>query len=870
MPRECRTSGGRRPARPGHGTDGHPAARRSAPRALVALAAGVVVAALSVAPAAASSAGPARPAGPGQADPAQPLSVTITSISPTYATPKGKVTVSGTVTNTTATAAPGLSVQLWSSSVRFPDRGTMASYLTAPTGAGIDTPLRNSMQALATVPAHSTRPWSLTLRVSQAGMTTFGVYPLAAQLSQFDAQVDAARTFLPFWPAASQARTVRPVSLAWIWPLIDVPHRAACPALLNDSLAASLAGGGRLNQLLAVGSSAVGRSTGLTWAIDPALLSDAKVMTARYQVGGTATCTHASARPASAAARAWLRGVQSVAAQQDFFVTPYADVDVAALSHRGLNSELADAFADGRQTALAILHGQVQRPAAEGSRASPGATGLIAWPPNGVADYGVLESLAASPNRIGTVILDDRMMQPAVPTNVTPTAVTTTPDGVYGQMHVLLADHGIGQVLSTPAGSLPGIAPGTKPSPAAAAFAREQWFLAQTAMIASEAPHTARAVVVAPPRRWDPGAGLASSLLDETVHTPWLRPASLSSLTAAPRPTGQVRRNGPPKYQVSPSELRAPLLRQVRQLNDQIGLLASILVQSGPRYLSTAVAAVESSAWRGQPSGRRTARQLLRKVSTFVAAQQRRVRIIDPLRVTLGGKSGEVPVSIRNRLGQAVTVRLGVSVPSDGRIAIRNPRQLITVPAGQQKTIKIPVKASEAGSTTLTLWLTNPDGRPLPGSTARVTVEATHFGTMAIVIIGIALAVFLITAIGRAIRRGIRQPGGGDEGGPGGTAAPGGDGDGTAAADEGAAVPAADGTAAAGDGAAVAEAGRTAAAGDSGADGADRAAGTGPTGPDPAYTGPEADTVERKRAGRSPAAKEPDEHASTPGRAERR
>jgi hypothetical protein len=833
----------------------------------VALAAGVVVAALSVAPAAASSAGPAWPAGPGQASPAQPLSVTITSVSPTYATPKGKVTVSGTVTNTTATAAPGLSVQLWSSSVRFPDRGAMASYLTAPTGAGVDSPLRNSVQRLATVPAHSTRPWSLTLRVSQAGMTTFGVYPLAAQLSQFDAQLDAARTFLPFWPAASQARTIRPVSLAWIWPLIDVPHRAACPALLNDSLAASLAGGGRLNQLLAVGSSAVGRSAGLTWAIDPALLSDARVMTARYGVGGTATCTHAAARPASAAARAWLRGAQSVAAQQDFFVTPYADVDVAALSHRGLNSELADAFADGRQTALAILHGQVQRPAAAGSRAGPGATGLIAWPPNGVADYGVLESLAASPNRIGTVILDDRMMQPAVPTNVTPTAVTSTPDGVYGQMHVLLADHGIGQVLSTPADSLPGIAPGTRPSPAAAAFAREQWFLAQTAMIASEAPHTARSVVVAPPRRWDPGAGLASSLLDETVHTPWLRPASLSSLTAAPHPTGQVRRNGPPKYQVSPSELRAPLLGQVRQLNDQIGLLASILVHSGPRYLSTAVAAVESSAWRGQPSGRRTARQLLRKVSTFVAAQQHQVRIINPLPVTLGGKSGEVPVSIRNRLGQAVRVRLRVSVPSDGRIAIRNPRQLITVPGGQQKTIKIPVKASKAGSTTLTLWLTNPDGRPLPGSTAQVTVEATHFGTMAIVIIGIALAVFLITAIGRAIRRGIRPPGGGDEGGTGGTAAPGEDGDGTAEAEEGAAAAEAGGAAAAGDGAAAAAAGRAAAAGDSEAGGAD---GAGPTGPDPAYTGPEADTVERKRAGRSPAAKEPDEHASTPGWAERR
>ena len=819
----------------------------------MAIAAGVAAAALSVAPAAASSAGHA---GRGQAGPAQPMSITITSISPTYATPKGKVTVSGTVTNTTGTAATGLSVQLWSSSVRLPDRAAMTSYLTAPAGAAVDSPLPKSLQALATVPAHSTRPWSLTLRVSQAGMTTFGVYPLAAELSQFRAPVDAARTFLPFWPAKSQARTVRPVSLAWIWPLIDAPHQAACPALLNNKLQASLASGGRLNQLLAVGSSGVGRGADLTWAIDPALLNDAKVMTARYRVGGTATCGHASAFPASAAARAWLSGVQSVAAQQDFFVTPYADVDVAALSHRGLTSELANAFADGRAEAQATLRRQVQRPpvTAGDPRAGAGATGLIAWPANGVADYGVLESLAASPNRIGTVILDDTMMPPAVPTTVTPTGVTSTPDGVYGQMNVLLADHGIEQLLSAPADSLPGIAAGTTPSPAAATFARKQWFLAQTAMIASEAPHTARAVVVAPPRHWDPGAALASSLLDETVDTPWLRPASLSSLVAAPRQTGQVRRDGPPKYQVSRSELRAPLLRQVQQLNNQIGLLSSILVHPGPLYLSTAVDAVESSAWRGEPSGRRTARQLLHKVNAFVAVQQHQVRIIDPSRVTLGGKSGEVPVSIRNTLGQAVRVRLRVSVPSTSRIVIGKPSKLITVAGGEQRTIKIPVKASEAGSTTLTLWLTNPAGRPLPGRPATVIVEATHFGTMAIVIIGIALAVFVITAIGRAIRRGIRSPGG-DGGGAGETPTAGADGDGTAtagAARDGSAAAAADED---GDGTAAA---------------VDGAAETGPTDPDAAYTGPEADTVERERERRSPAAKEPDEHARTPGWAERR
>ena len=776
-------------------------------------------------------------------------------MSPTYATPKGKVTISGIVTNTTATAATALSAELWSSSVRLPDRAAMTSYLTAPAGAAVDTPLPKSLQTLPTVPAHSTRPWSLTLRVSQAGMTAFGVYPLAAQLSQFGAPVDAARTFLPFWPAASQARTVRPVSLAWIWPLIDVPHQAACPALLNNNLQASLASGGRLNQLVAVGSSPVGRSAGLHLGHRPGA-AERREGDDRPVPGRRHRHLHPHVRPPGQRGRPRLAQRGPVGGRPAGLLRhalrrrgrrralpPRPDQRtgrrVRRRTHRGAGDPArADAAAPG---------------GAGGGRAAAAATGLIAWPPNGVADYGVLESLAASPNRIGTVILDSTMMQPVIQTGITPTAVTSTPDGVYGQMHVLLADNGIEQVLSTPAGSLPGIAPGTKSSPAAAAFAREQWFLAQTAMIASEAPHTARAVVVAPPRRWNPGAALASSLLDETVHTPWLRPASLSGLVAAPQQAGQVRRESPPKYQVSRSELRAPLLRQVQQLNGQIGLLASILVRSGPRYLSTAVDAIESSAWRGQPSGRRTARQLLRKVSAYVAVQQHQVRILDPLRVTLGGKSGDVPVSIRNTLGHAVTVRLQVSVPSSGRVVIRNPEKLITVPGGTQRTIKIPVKASEAGSTTLTLWLTNPAGTLLPGSTAHVTVEATHFGTMAIVIIGIALAVFVITAIGRAIRRGIRQPGGGDQGGAAGTAAAGAAEDGTATG-----VEAGDGTAA------------EVAAGDETAAAEDGTAETGPTEPDAAYAGPEADSVERERAGRPPAAKEPDEHASTPGWAERR
>jgi hypothetical protein len=779
--------------------------RRAGVRLLaLALAVGWVLAA--AAPALAAAGAAARR----QAPPAR-VTVAITSMNPTIAVPRGTVTVTGTVTNSAAARLTGLQIQLWSSPVRLATRSAMESYLTG--AAGLDQPT-SAVRQIASVAGHSTVPWTLTLRVSDVGMTMFGVYPLAAVLSQGLSTLATFRTFLPFWPGKPAYRTVKPLAISWVWPLIDVPHRAACPALLTNSLAGSLASGGRLSQLLAAGMSPLGQSAQLTWAIDPALLADVKAMTTPYLVGGTATCVHAVSHPASPGAQAWLRSVRSVTSQQDFFVTPYADVDVAALAHQGPDGDLPATVSDGQAAATAVL-GRAQRAAAAGG--AKDAPGLIAWPPEGLADYGVLEGLAAS--GIGTVILSSNMMRPTTP--YTPTAVATTLDGLGTELHVLLADNGLARILALPDAGLPGATassaagvPGEVPTGPGAVFARTQWFLAETAMIAAEAPSIPRAVVVTPPRQWDPGPTLASSLLTATTQTPWLRPSTLAGLIATAAPGAGLNRKGPPEHQVSPDELSVSLLHQVRRLDAQIRLLDSILAHPGRRYLSTATAAIESSAWRGGRAGRRQAEQLLHRVTAYVNAQLQQVSLVDQGRVTLGGKSGPVAVSVSNRLSRAIRVRLHASAANGDQVTIGKYNSTVEVAAGTQTTIKIPVKAAEAGSSTLTLWLTTPDGKPLPDSTARLTVEATNFGTMAIVIIGIALGVFVLTATARAVRSG-RVRAGEDPGEPAEPA----DGD--------------------------------------------------PTGPDLASAGAGADSVGPER-GHPTGTKEPDEHASIPGRAERR
>ena len=94
-------------------------------------------------------------------------------------------------------------------------------------------------------------------------------------------------------------------------------------------------------------------------------------------------------------------------------------------------------------------------------------------------------------------------------------------------MTVLLADHVLTGVLAagdTSSGVLP----------ASTQFAVSQRFLAETAMIAAEAPDSDRSIVVAPPEDWSPSAALAGELLSETTGTPWLTPAALGSLAGAP------------------------------------------------------------------------------------------------------------------------------------------------------------------------------------------------------------------------------------------------------------------------------------------------------------------------------------------------
>ena len=662
------------------------------------------------------------------------VSFAIDSVSPKIAGPGGKVVVTGTITNGTGSALAGLSVQLYSSDAWFPSRDEMDSFATGdgtvPLAAEGDPDLLS-----ASIRPGGTATWRASFTAS--GFPQFGVYPLQAQLSDMTGGLVATqKTLLPYWPGSSAP--VTKLKIAWIWPLIDQPYRQACGALTSSALTKSLAGGGRLGTLLTAGTE--NPQTDLTWAIDPALLGDASTMTGTYQVGAgpgwnAGNCTGAADEPASPAASKWLSSLKGALATQPAVITPYGNTDVAALVHRGLTGDLVSAYNLGEAVAGRVLGRSFSM--------------NMALPAGGLADQSVLTTLAAK-EHVTSVVLNSSQMPP-VDQQLFPAddAVTSLRTIAGTPMNVLLADNTISNLLKGANGSMT----------AGAQFALEQQFLAETAMITSEAPYSSRSVVISPPETWSPTLSLAASLLQES-GAPWLEPTTLSSLAGS---HSTVERRPPPAAKRSPRELSRSYLSTVSGLGARLATYTSILDKPQAGYttgLDEALAATESSAWRGGGASAAGGEALVRAYAEYLSHAENGVRILRPPEITMAGSSGVLPVTIQNSLKQNVQVKLSASVPaiSGGAapLTVGQVGQPISIAAQQTVVEKIHVNSAPNGTTAIQLQLTNSGGKQLRSPAVPLIVHSTRYGRAILFLIAAAIGLLVLTSVFRAVRRWLR------------------------------------------------------------------------------------------------------------------
>jgi hypothetical protein len=727
---------------------------RRAPRAL---AVALVLAVVAVPAALIITAAPPAAAATAQASQAS-ATVTITGLSPQWAGPGTTVTVTGIVTNTSATRR--LIVQLLDSSTPVSSVSELQQS-AAGLYALADVPLPTATWESGLLSQGASASWSIQLPTSV--MTSFGVYPVAAQVEDvFDQPLNWTESFLPYVPAKKgpYGSTVPAAQkVAWVWPLIDQPlldepWHNACSGRQAAALASSLRSGGRLGQLLAAAGAPTGSAVtsavqeqavksdssrpakapvvrgqqpqtlastdGLTWAIDPALVANVSAL------AGCGARQPQWARSASA----WLAKLKAETAGEPAFVTAYGDPDMAALIGAGHAPDVQRSFTYGRSEASRILGLNLSPPAAGTTPTGQAQATGLAWAADAQVSYGTLEDLAAADD-VGTVLLGSSAYPAAQ------TSVVRTPAGNGSYLNVLLASNLLTSTLGT-ATSAPG-----------SGFSAAQDFLAETALMAQQDPSVP--IIVAPPQRWQPPAGLAADLLRTTASAPWLSPASLTSLTggkSTPTVEWPTSGSGPA---VSQTEL-GPL----NGLDRDVTQLQQLRARPDPA-LYLAVSTVESSAYEGRFKA--PALAMIATLSRRIGQQQQLVRIVAANRITLGGLRGSVPVSVDNRLDYAVEVGLRLSYDTIGgaKVAAGSPGML-TVPAGTAETVKLRFSASQTGSTTISMTLATRDGQLLDMQPVRMTVQTTQVGLLGIIIFAAALGVFLLASAARAIRRGRPRP----------------------------------------------------------------------------------------------------------------
>jgi hypothetical protein len=604
--------------------------------------------------------------------------------------------------------------------------------------------LATTDQLSAPVPNGVTVHWSVSFPAgADYNWPNVAVYPIEMQaVSSANTLLATAHTLLPWWPSKTAAV---PLKVAWIWPLVDTPQQGACKdTLASSELSGSVASGGRLSALLGAGAAWAQRDQ-LTWSIDPALLSDVSVMTRGHFTGGNGDCTGRFQATASTAAASWLTSLRSATAGQPAFLTSYANVDVAALSHDGLSASIRSAYQVGRMVAGQILPNTFGK---TGEGTGDGTVLRAAWPADGLADRGVLASLVSE---AGTRTLVLASGQARSSTGNFDNALSRTTSGGT-PVSLLLADSQISTLLGTASPS----------DTARSQFALTQNFLAQTAMISSEAPNLARSLVVAPPSSWNPSAAEASALLTATHQAPWLRSVDLSKLArdAARVPSVPLKRS-----QVSKNELTDSYLDQVRAIGASASLFKNLLYQPSAdltNRLAAAVAATASSAWRGE--GATGGEQALTYLFSYLSDSVNKVKIIASKKIVLAGTTGETPVSVLNGLPWPVQVQVVAAVPPGSHLQVgRSEPAILTVPAHRTNTARLPLHSDTIGTTTVQLQLVTQNGSPLT-TAVPLSVEVTRFGRSLLIIIGAALGILVLTSAYRLRRK--RNGGGGHDGSP--------------------------------------------------------------------------------------------------------
>jgi hypothetical protein len=697
---------------------------------------------------------PALPARAAESERA-PLSVSIDTLTPSTIPHKGRVTVTGEITNDSGSTWTDLQVYMFIS----PTPITSADALTQAAGTDPATEVGGRLTApglydeVADLAPGESSPYVLSVRrkdlgiSGQPGVYWFGVHVLGATHGVREAGADGrARTFLPL-----MGRHAPSTRLALVVPVKQPVRRDAAGRVLDVAAwERSLRPDGRLDRV--VGLTAEATMQPVTWLIDPAMLDAVRSLSqdnppldlsptdqttgsspgesASPSASSTSSAndepsgepsSEPSAGPSSGTgdqadggrspvardAATWLQELRTQAGDRTVLALPYGDLDVAAVTGNRMNRLYRQARDLSTQTMTAM-----------GITASP-----VVAPANGYLPARALRLVGPDT----PVLLDDL----AYPGATQP--VVDTADGG----HVVLTD--------TAAGS-----GGPSPTPGFAALAVRQRILSAMALHALS-PSRDEPVVVSTPSDWNPGPSWGSAQFFGGLDVPWLQLVDLPTVLAGHVPPATPAQTQSPAYPHSQAVKEVPHanLLATEELGHTGDVLANLLTRNDRVDDVVAEQAMLSSSMAARRHPDRFLR-LARAAADHLRGLMAKVRIEGPPFVMMSSEEGPIQVSLVNGLDQPVTVGVRAETRSpDLQFSTPDP---VTLGPGKRASVRLRATSTDIGVHSVKLVATNSDGDPL-GSTARFNVRTSQVGMVIWVIMGAGAAILFLTIAFRVARR---------------------------------------------------------------------------------------------------------------------
>ncbi len=627
---------------------------------------------------------------------ASEASVAVDSLTPTTPSKSDTLQISGTVTNSGGGTITGAHVGVRVGANPLTSRSAIAD--TTPDSAftaGADGPeVGGHTVNLPDIPAGVSYPFTLSVPVSALGLSSDGVYQLAVSAtgrtrdSGYAHVLGIERTFLPWYAQGGSQKT----RTTFLWPLIDRPHTdirtpgddQQAPLFRDDDLAAELAPGGRLEQMVSLA-----KGLPVTWVIDPDLLASVDAMLKPYKVlGPDGDPRNAVAGTGSAYAKRWLGELQSAVRGAEVVALPFGDPDIASIAHRGKDVSQTIGHLKSA-TDLASL--TVQTVLGVTPRTD------FAWPADGAVDSSIVD--VATAGGADKVIARSDSLHETGALSYTPTAARP----IGGGTTAIVADAGLSKAFM---GDM------TRADSFTLAVQR---FIAQSLMITEQAPEQQRSIVVAPQRM--PTTSQAQTMaaaISGMRSGGW---AGFDGLGSAARATPDPGANRTvPSGDAYPQSLRRQELdtdafRQIASVQDQLNSFLVILSRKDrvTTPFGNAVLRAMSTQWRGDGNASTAYRN---DVSAYLSDLTQDVRIVDKESITLSGRSATIPVTVQNSLAQQVSgLELRLTSNQPNRLDVGRP-QSVDIDGGHNRSLKFPTTASANGKVWVSAQLYTRDGTP--------------------------------------------------------------------------------------------------------------------------------------------------------------